>query len=330
MNVVPLGSTEQQKTMNDPTEKDIQKRMLVITDALHSLHVYQMQGTAIRPLEVITERLIKHIQNIIRPRVQISEMAVDFIRDEAGLYWFLQVKGIKLTTGEKPLPRSSDMEDDELNQTSRRKYDYIRLKECKMCLNQYPPNELEYSMTLKMIYATEQHLKRRSIRLAWFDRPEFRYVKDTSTWYQTHKVCKNCFDMYLQEQKLAKVEVKFAKAIGIPVNSRANDNASILNTMKSGVRVKNKFRAMTEEYDSEGPDSLIMYRLIIYLNELRNLPDDLPSKFSLKFTVFGCETVVPVKLDPKSQILNIGKLRVFYFFVRNREVFRQWIQDEKV
>lgn len=316
--------------MNDLTEKELSKKLLISTDSVNSLHVYQMQGTAIRPLEVITERIVKHIQNIIRPRVQISDMAVDFIRDEAGLYWFLQVKGIKLTSIPKIIPRSSEHDDEEMSQTSKRRYDYIRLKECKMCLNQYPPSELEYSMTLKMIFATEKHLKRRSVRLAWFDRPEFRYVKDTSTWYQTHTVCKNCFDMYLQEQKLAKVEVKFAKAIGIPVNEKANDNASILNTMKSGVRVKNKFKSMTDEHESEGPDSLIMYRFIIYLNELRNIPENLPNKFSLQFSIFGCETVVPVKRDPQSTILNIGKLRVFYFFVRNRDVFRQWIQNEKV
>ena len=37
--------------------------------------------------------------------------------------------------------------------------------------------------------------------------------------------------MYLQEQKLAKVEVQFAKAIGIPVDEKANDGASIITSL---------------------------------------------------------------------------------------------------
>ena len=60
-----------------------------------------------------------------------------------------------------------------------------------MCLNLYPPSELSYQMSLKMIYATESHLKRRAVKLAWFDRPEFNSVSDSSMWYQAHKICKN-------------------------------------------------------------------------------------------------------------------------------------------
>lgn len=126
-----------------------------------------------------------------------------------------------------------------------------------MCLNLFHPTELAFSMSLKMIFATENHLKRRAIKLTWFDRPEFHSVTDTSMWYQEHKVCKTwynlitklqflSFEMYIQEQKLAKVEVEFARAIGIPVNDKVHQTASILNTslssklkMQSGVKRRN-------------------------------------------------------------------------------------------
>lgn len=34
-----------------------------------------------------------------------------------------------------------------------------KLQECHMCMSLYRPRELIYAMTLKMIYATECHLK---------------------------------------------------------------------------------------------------------------------------------------------------------------------------
>lgn len=322
--------------MFDTNEKEISKRLLVNTEASSSIHVYQMQGTAVRPLEKIIERLVKHIQNIIRPKIHVLEMAVDFIRDEQGNYWFLQVKAIKLNDSLKLAPKPVTENEDDESATiilNSKKFDYMRLKECKMCLNLYPPQELTYSMSYKMIYATERHLKRRSVKLAWFDRPEFTYVKDTSTWYQTHKVCKNCFDMYIQEQKLSKVEFQFAKAIGIPVDQKTAQYASIINNMQEGFRVKNRHKSMMAKDKSKGPSSLIMYRLITYINELRNIPETLPDKFSLCYTIFGNETIVPLKteqVNTESKVLDIGKLRVFYFFVSNDEIFRKWVHEEKV
>jgi hypothetical protein len=49
-------------------------------------------------------------------------------------------------------------------------------------------------------------------------------------------------------------------------------------------------------------------------------------------TIFGIETVVPLKVENSlhAKILDIGKLRVFYFFVKEDSSFRKWIQEEKV
>jgi hypothetical protein len=202
-----VSNLRNQKSIFDTNEKEISKRFLVNADIPSSIYIYQMQGTAIRPLEQIVERLVKHIQNIMRPKVHVLEIVVDFIRDDQGNYWFLQVKAIKLDNSlkliQKPVTENEE-EDSTTIMLNGKKFDYMRQKECKMCLNQYPPQELSYSMSFKMIYATERHLKRRSIKLAWFDRPEFACVKDTSIWYQAHKVCKNCFDMYIQEQNYLK------------------------------------------------------------------------------------------------------------------------------
>jgi hypothetical protein len=204
------------KNMFDMSEKEPAKRLLINTDIINSLHIYKMNGSAVAELERTTGMIAKYVQNCTRPKITISEMACDFIRDEDGQYWFLQVKALKreLPSSNNRKQKSNNDEDDDedmggegssgvgsgsgnsLSSTasSKRRKDYIRLKECRMCLNQYPPNELTYAMSLKMIYATEKHLKRRSVRLAWFDRPEFNNIKDTSVWYQAHKVCKNWYE----------------------------------------------------------------------------------------------------------------------------------------
>ncbi len=68
--------------------------------------------------------------------------------------------------------------------------------------------------------------------------------------------------MYLQEQKLAKVELEFAKAIGIPVTKKINDDASILESLQQ--KLANHKRVNNDT--SQMPKSLLMYRFIIYLN----------------------------------------------------------------
>lgn len=69
--------------------------------------------------------------------------------------------------------------------------------------------------------------------------------------------------MYIQEQKLAKVELEFAKAIGIPVTKKINDDASIIESLQQKLS-KQKRILIHEEHQQ--PKTLQMYRFIVYLN----------------------------------------------------------------
>jgi LMBR1 domain-containing protein 1 len=324
------------KSTQDTSEKEMTKRLLINTENPNSLSIYKMTKSALAELVSVTENLVRYTQNTQKPRVTFHEFVADFIRDEDGDYKFLQVKAVILDEARSAMNEEYDDNgsDDGGGQAKRKqsknKAEYMRLKECKMCLNSYAPHELAYTMSLKMIYATENHLKRRAVRLAWFDRPEFNSVTDTSMWYQAHKVCKNCFDMYLQEQKLAKVEVEFAKAIGIPVNERQNEGASIISTLhqKLGSR-RSKLRQDENIVQHRIPQNLLMFRFITYLNELRNIPDNIVGRITLRMNIFGAETIVPIRMENHRKIIPIGKLRVFYLFAPDIESFRKWIQDYK-
>lgn len=287
-----------------------------------------MSGLSVDDLSIRVQHLAKYVQQKSRQRIRFQEMVCDFIRDDASQWWFIQVKAFIVERLDSSVSKGISSSSFRTNRAN-----YVRMKECKMCLNLYEPQDLSFSMSLKMIYATEAHLKRRATKLAWFDRPEYNSITDTSLWYTFHKVCKNCFDMYLQEQKLARVEVEFARAIGIPVNDKVHEQASILNTLgnrlRSGVGIRDCTN-MSDTIKRLKKRGMRMFRFILYLNELRNLPASLMDTFTIRVDVFHSQVIVPVQPLSEShmKIMPIGKLRVFYFFVTDEEVFRRWIRNE--
>lgn len=313
------------KSYHDKSIKEAKFRLLTNTEEELSVNVFKLKGPAIKELTKMTGSIVQFIEAKVKPKSVFSEFVADFIRDSNNNYWFVQCKGFKtkklldVKKGEK------------IN--SRARANYMRLKKCRQCLNLYHPNELMYKMTMKMIYATESHLKQRAVKLPWFDRPEFKTVSDTSMWYEPHPVCKNCFDMYIQEQKLSKVEVEFAKAIGIPVSEKANENASILTTLSKKLNTSRKATpgaaTSSTKAKSKVPKKLSMYRFITYINEIRNVPDIIPDRFTLRLKVFKNELVIPVKIQTVNQrnVLPIGKLRVYYFFTEDSDTFREWLES---
>jgi len=310
------------KSYTDMSIKEAKFRLLTNTEEDQSVNVFKLKGPAIKQLTAQTRKLVNFIEAKVHPKSVFEEFVADFIRDADNNYWFIQCKGFKT----KKL-----LETKGSSFNSRARSNYMKLKKCKMCLNLYPPAELMYKMTMKMVYATESHLKQRAVKLPWFDRPEFKSVSDTSMWYEPHPVCKNCFDMYIQEQKLSKVEVEFAKAIGIPVSEKANENASILTTLSKKLNTsrKNAQTSKGTKGKSNVPKNLSMYRFITYINEIRNVPDIIPDKFTLRMKIFKNELVIPIKIQTVNErnVLPVGKLRVYYFFTADQDSFREWLQN---
>lgn len=320
------------KSFDDQSIKEAIFRLLTNTEDPQSLNVFHLKGPAIKDLVDQVQDLVTYSERYSRLQAKYSELVCDFIRDDDGQWFFIQVKGLKIIKPPAHIANNAPTisgEGDDLSKSKKSKSKYMKLKECKMCLNMYPPKELLYQMSFKMIYATESHLKQRAVKLPWFDRPEFNSITDTSMWYEPHPVCKNCFDMYIQEQKLSKVEVEFAKAIGIPVNEKANENASILSTLTGKMNTARRSAATDDGSTGVIPPQLQMYRFIIYLNELRNIPDIIPDRFSLRIKVFKNELVIPLRVETVNhrKIFPVGKLRVYYFFAEDDSKFRKWLDE---
>ena len=73
-----------------------------------------------------------------------------------------------------------------------------------------------------MIKATDTHLRRRGNTLSWMDQ---MIQKDTSSVYQSHKVCNKCYEIYEKTEELRKLEIMFAEAMGIQVKDEHDINA---------------------------------------------------------------------------------------------------------
>eukprot|EP00818_Percolomonas_sp_WS_P000370 CAMPEP_0117441816 /NCGR_PEP_ID=MMETSP0759-20121206/3829_1 /TAXON_ID=63605 /ORGANISM="Percolomonas cosmopolitus, Strain WS" /LENGTH=1043 /DNA_ID=CAMNT_0005233681 /DNA_START=171 /DNA_END=3302 /DNA_ORIENTATION=+ len=319
------------KSFDDPSIKEAVFRLLTNTEEPQSINIFKLKGPAIKELMNQVHQLVLYSERYGKPRAKFSEFVCDFIRDDDGRWFFIQVKGFKTikVPAHIAAKQMTNADGELVSKNKRSRSNYMKLKECKMCLNMYPPKDLMYQMTFKMIYATESHLKQRAVKLPWFDRPEFNSVTDTSMWYEPHPVCKNCFDMYIQEQKLSKVEVEFAKAIGIPVNEKANENASILTTLSGKLNTSRKSNVAEGGATGPIPKKLQMYRFITYLNELRNIPDIIPDRFTLRMKTFKNELVIPLRVETMAQrrVLPVGKLRVYYFFAEDDEKFRKWLEE---
>ena len=181
------------KSTMESSEKDPSNRFLTNSENLNSLDIFQLRTAALRDLGGQVINLVKYLESLPKLKLKFETFAVDFIRDDDGRYWYLQTKGFALDErllAKRPVSSTAFDETSLDEKPSRSKASYLRCKECKMCLNLFSPSDLACTMSLKMIFATEQHLKRRAVKMAWFDRPEFKGVSDTSSWYQDCRVCK--------------------------------------------------------------------------------------------------------------------------------------------
>lgn len=74
------------------------------------------------------------------------------------------------------------------------------------------------------------------------------------------------FDIYLQEQKLARVEQQFAKAIGVPINEKASEPSSIITTINNRMSKKRPKNILSQKQQTVPiPKDLLMYRLITFI-----------------------------------------------------------------
>lgn len=166
--------------------------------------------------------LVKFIEN--NSALRFKEMVGDFIKDESGTYWLVSVKAYILenTVNDFSIKRITNAGENydvdpsmlEKKRKTLREEEYKKLSKCKYCEEKM--RESTHKMTIKMIIQTDQALLKRGYKFDFLKRYQTKSV-DLVNLYEEHKVCKKCYKLYKETEKLLEVELQLNKVLGIPV-----------------------------------------------------------------------------------------------------------------
>jgi hypothetical protein len=348
----PVWVISSRKNYDTITETDFKRRYVTSTEEPGSVTIFKMTGKAVNELQELNYRHVRYVER--NTPLKFEEFIADYVKDDNNRWWQVQVKGFTMTQ-DVDLPLTLTMGEEEEEEYTEAKQgdvseqEYRKLLKCKGCQSGYLPQDLTYELTLKMILWTEQHLTKRGVILPFFGQAGTATAAevDSSSFYQPYRVCKNCFDLYLSEKSLSEVELKFAAAIGIPLQDSVAENAVIgkaargeqlekhvmpadwRNDIPTGVAV----RVEKNPFDIHIPKKLYQYRLMVFFHELHDMPDmknyDEFGTNYLQYTIFNYTTKMPLRMHLRQDgELPVHKLRVFYFF-GTPEGFEQFLEKQE-
>ena len=131
---------------------------------------YSTSGKHLEETLFYMNNIVKFIEN--HSDIILDELAGDFVKDEAGIWWFINLKAMKVKNLQKfrdehghPIPPQLGFfmnqrifigEDMKINI---RKFDYQNKIKCKLCGIDYSLKKLKYTLTTKMILETDKMVK---------------------------------------------------------------------------------------------------------------------------------------------------------------------------
>ena len=219
-------------------EQDVYKYVVVVSETQkgHSSIFKTNKGKQLTDTLPYVENIVRYFRGAFG--TEIYKIAADFIKDEAGIWWLINVKQILFET---PLPESRikkvvlGEDDEEVQQIGtggpKRPEGYHKIKLCRYCETPFHSEELTHKMNLKMAIELDRHLKCRGYRFEWLNRSERQFI-DTSNLYEVHKVCKICYKLYEHMVLLNTEFEQFSKHCGIPVMRDRNGQAVSITTLK--------------------------------------------------------------------------------------------------
>jgi hypothetical protein len=167
--------------------------------------------------------------------LQLTQVVVDCLQDEQGLFHFSQVKAFTAQPQWLRRMRSiampsqedwqSDLRGDAAPGVSKKrgstKKSVMPTAICSMCACSQRGSKLGKRMTVKMMLETEHHLRKRGLQLFHVSRVRAINLSDLMP------VCDSCWSLYLAETELLRAETRLAKAVGIDVCGGAVDEAYV-------------------------------------------------------------------------------------------------------
>ena len=192
---------------------------------------YSTSGKHLEETMLYMNNIVKFIEN--HSDIIFDELAGDFVKDEAGIWWFINLKAMKIKNIKKfrdehdnPIPPSLDFF---INQRvfggnelkiNIRKFDYQNKIKCKLCGIDYSKKNLKYSLTTKMILETDNMLKHVQFERVQFnivDRPDLKHT-DFSMIYLPYRVCEDCYLLFETLNDIKNCQIDIANLFRNPVN----------------------------------------------------------------------------------------------------------------
>ena len=192
---------------------------------------YSTSGKHLEETMFYMNNIVKFIEN--HSDIIFDELAGDFVKDEAGIWWFINLKAMKI----KNLKKFRDEHDRHISpqldffinqrifgntdlKINIRKFDYQNKIKCKLCGIDYSQKKLKYSLTTKMILETDKMLKHvqfEKIKFNVIDRPDLKHT-DYSMIYLPYRVCEDCYLLFETLNDIKNYQIEIANLFRNPVD----------------------------------------------------------------------------------------------------------------
>jgi len=192
---------------------------------------YSTSGKHLEETMFYMNNIVKFIEN--HSDIILDELAGDFVKDEAGIWWFINLKAMKVKNLQKfrdehghPIPpqlgffMNQRIFTGEEMKVNIRKFDYQNKIKCKLCGIDYSLRKLKYSLTTKMILETDKMLKHVQFDKSKFnviDRPDLKHT-DYSMIYLPYRVCEDCYLLFETLNDIKNYQIEIANLFRNPVN----------------------------------------------------------------------------------------------------------------
>ena len=195
---------------------------------------YSSSGKHLEETMAYMNNIVKFIES--HSDIIFDELVGDFVKDEAGIWWFINLKAMKIKNiskfkksedglGEPLPPRLNFFYNQRFyanvyQKDSIRKFDYQNKIKCKLCGIDYNKRSLKYELTTKMIMETEnmlKHVEFNKVKFNVLDRPDLRHTY-FSMIYLPYRVCEDCYLLFETLNDIKDYQIEIANFFRIPVD----------------------------------------------------------------------------------------------------------------
>ncbi|OQR81284.1 hypothetical protein THRCLA_23405, partial [Thraustotheca clavata] len=323
------------------------RRFCAMTGVDNACSFVKLSERACTDVYDINLRIVKYLEQALR--IALECFVADFIKDDFGQWWLIQVKSFQLKhvrpgkintfaaklmgAYERSIVADDVHDDDEMTQDeskthSQKNWKVHKMFPCKFCQVLYFQSELGYKMTMKMMHETISRLNLRGCING--EQPQqalfhSKFDVDSGLFYQTWNVCNLCYALYERDQLLLQIETKFSMMLGCPMKSMHGGGITFITETHV---------CKSQPLLADIPNELTLCRLMFFFTALYDIPKELfeaeralsldatqkgrRSRLYLRFSVLGFDNFIPIDLQSMDESsLSEDKLTASYWIPLN-------------